>query len=432
MLKARWFPSMNRKNVFVVGLDEFNREQLTSLPEARGYNIRAAITVDELKVYWKRPVSSLLELAEKRLDAEEPDAIITWWDFPGTLLAAILNERHGLPGPRLKEMFACEHKYWSRLEQTAAYSEAVPEFRVIDPRRPPSFEDITIAPPFWLKPIKATDSMLSFHVGNRAEYRDALEQIRRDIGYVARPFNELLSRIDLPEKVRGIDGNHCLVEASCSGSQHTVSGYVHDGEVVAYGVIDSLHYPDSSCFFAYVYPSRLPPRITQRMMDISKRVISQIGLRSSAWNIEFFYDDTTDQIKLLEVNPRISQSHADIYHKVDGKSNESLLIELALGQRPSVSNRRGDYPMAAKFYYRHFEDGVVRRTPTRQEIESLRKRFPGLLIHVAAEEGHRLSERLEHDSYSFVLAELFLGAAGFEELKAQYDRVVESLPFEID
>ncbi len=62
-----------------------------------------------------------------------PAGVTSFFDFPGTMIAAILAERFGLPGPPLESLFKCEHKYWSRLEQAAIAAEHVPRFAAVDP-----------------------------------------------------------------------------------------------------------------------------------------------------------------------------------------------------------------------------------------------------------------------------------------------------------
>ena len=49
-----------------------------------------------------------------------------------------------------------------------------------------------------------------------------------------------------------------MAEQVIGGRQCTVEGYVHDGEVVPYGTVDSIRYPQVLSFFYYLYPSTLP------------------------------------------------------------------------------------------------------------------------------------------------------------------------------
>jgi hypothetical protein len=119
-------------NIFVVGLEPFNRALLKSIDPDERYAFINLLPYDVAV----RPRSGrfnlreLLEAAEERLaefggPRRGADAIIAYWDFPSSVIAPILCHRHGLPGPSLESVAKCEHKYWSREEQ----SRGVPALR---------------------------------------------------------------------------------------------------------------------------------------------------------------------------------------------------------------------------------------------------------------------------------------------------------------
>jgi hypothetical protein len=112
--------------------------------------------------------------------------------------------------------------------------------------------------------------------------------------------------------------------------------------------------------------------------------------------------------------------------------DEYLQQELALGRRPGPMERRGSFQVAANFMLRSFEDRVVTRVPREDELERVRERFPGAAFKIRVKEGDRLSALEGQDSYSFELANLFLGAQSRSELLDHYDAVLEMLPFEVD
>lgn len=419
------------KQVFVLGLDDFNRRQLEALPDAASYEFHEALPTARLETYRQRSIGRTLEEARECLRDRTVDALITWWDFPCTLLLGRLNDEFGFEGLTLEHALQCEHKYWSRREQAEVVPEAVPRFDLIDPFDPKAFGDLELPTPFWLKPIKGTESMLSFRIETAAEYERAVGIVRESIIELARPFNEILAHARLPDEMASVDGRHCQLETECTGSQHTVCGYVAKGEIHIYGVVDSLNYPDTTSFLCYAYPSTLPGSVQSRMAAIARKIIGHVGMRRNAFNIEFFYNARRDDIKLLEINPRISQSHSNIFHKVDGKSDEALIVELALGEDPVFPKGRGEYRCAGKFHLRTFEDGRVGRVPSSGEIQSIQKEYPGLLVHLEVREGQRLSDIWKHDSYSYVLATCHLGAENRERLLETFDAVVERLDFEI-
>lgn len=52
------------------------------------------------------------------------------------------------------------------------------------------------------------------------------------------------------------------------------------------------------------------------MHDISIRAIKGLGLTNTTFNIEYFYNPESGDLKIIEVNPRFSGQFGDIYEKV--------------------------------------------------------------------------------------------------------------------
>ena len=418
-------------NVFVLGWDEHNATILAAMPDAEECTFRPLLTFDDIYGAQIR-FDDALAAARRELDAFDGpiDAIIGFWDFPVTSLLPLLRHHVGLPGARLEEVVTCEHKYWSRLVQQEVIDE-YPPFGLVDPEKdevpPPG-----VRYPLWVKPVKSFASQLAFGVANDDAFREALAAIRAGIGWVGEPFEALLEHVDLPPEVAAAGGMACLAEEAIVGRQVTVEGYRYGDDVVVYGVVDSVPYENSSSFLRYQYPSSLPEPVIGRLTDISRRLVGRIGLDLSTFNIEYFWDPGTDAITLLEINPRHSQSHAELFEHVDGMANHEAMLRLALGRDPAFPRGRGRHAVAAKWFIRRFTDGVVRRHPTPEEVAAVEHIVPGTTIELAAHAGDRLSELRRQDSYSYQLASVHIGAADEAELTARFEQVVAALPFEID
>lgn len=423
---------MPEKNVFVIGLDEANLPTLNAVPDAEELRFHPLLTIEELQG-GEVSVPALLEKAQAELDAFDGtvDAIVGYWDFPVSTMVPILSERYGTLSTSLDSVVKCEHKYWSRLEQQKV-TESIPRFgRVdLDAEKPCPPEGVRF--PLWLKPALAYSSELAFGVADIEEFRTAVDEIREGIARVGRPFESILDRLDLPPDMDGVGGVVCLAEEEMSGIQVAVEGYVHDGEVTVYGALDSINYPDSSCFLRHQYPSTLPePAITQ-LHDVTRRVMRRIGFDSATFSVEYFYDPRTGRISLLEINPRHSQSHAELFQYVDGVPNHHCMVSLALGRDPRMPHGSGPYAMAAKWYHRWFADGVVHHVPTSDDLRRIEREIPGTRIDVVPVEGARLSEMPGQDSYSYELAHIFTGGDSEQDLREKYDRCVAALGLTFD
>jgi biotin carboxylase len=424
------------RNVFIVGCDDFNLEQIRSVRGAADCRFHPLCELREIK--WERH-PSLEEivrgcLQELRDFPGSVDAIVGWWDFPVSTVLPILRRELGLPGPTLESLLRCEHKYWSRLEQRRVVGDHVPRFAAVDPFAQDAAEAIGLDFPFWLKPVKSASSYLGFLVRDRRELERALEAIRQGIRRLAEPFNWILGQAELPAEIAAVDGWHCIAEALISrGSQCTLEGYVHRGDVRIYGVVDSVRTgAHRSSFARYQYPSILPRRVHGRMIDITRRFMEHIGYDDSPFNIEFYWDRETDRLSLLEVNTRISKSHTPLFKLVDGEYHHAVMLDLALGRRPDFPHREGACRVAAKFMLRHHRDARVTRVPTDEEIGRLRERFPEVQVQIEVEEGMRLSELASQDSYSYEIAVIFLGADSQPELLRRYRACLDLLDFRLE
>lgn len=107
------------KNIFVLGLDEFNLALLTPLGKKQDLVFHSLLSVHEVKRRESYSPETLIQKAERQLEAFPGtiDAIVGYWDFPTTCLVPLLNQKRGMPGPAMESVLKCEHKFWSRIEQ---------------------------------------------------------------------------------------------------------------------------------------------------------------------------------------------------------------------------------------------------------------------------------------------------------------------------
>jgi len=429
---------MDHRNIFVVGLNTFNRERLEQLRGAKNYRFHGVIEPEEVYDTDIFPIEDMLSRAEAQLRAfgEPVDAIAGYMDFPVSTMLPLLCERFGTRTTSLESLLKCEHKYWSRLAQREVIGNYIPRFTAFDP-----FDDSALSRigegglyfPFFVKPIKSSGSRLGFRIDSPEDFSAAVKRLREDIGLISEPFNYVLNQAKLPQAVRDVDGGHCMAEEIIGGWQCTVEGYVYQGKVVPYGIVDSIRYPQVLSFFYYRYPSRLPEYIQDKMRELTDIIMTHIGYDNAAFNIEYFWDEVQNRIWLLEINTRISQSHCDLFEKVDGVSNQQVTVDLVLGKLPDMPSRHGEFAVAGKFFYRvFFVDAVVTRVPSKEEIAALQQEFPGTLIALQVEVGSQLSALLEQDSYSFALAYIWMGADNDEVLEDNYRRLADQLLFEFE
>ena len=425
------------KNVFIVGLNDANRRKLERLRGAENLRFHGVIAPAEVYDTEIFPIPEMLRRAEAQLRAFDGpiDAVVGYMDFPVSTMLPLVCARFGLRTPSLESLLKCEHKYWSRLVQREVIGENIPQFAAFDPFDDDALRvvgEAGIGFPFFVKPIKSSGSRLGFRIDSPENFSVAIAELRAQIETISEPFNFILDQATMPEQVRAVDGRHCLAEEIIGGHQCTVEGYVDAGEVVSYGIVDSIRYPQVISFSRYQYPSRLPASIQRRMKELTRRVMEHTGFDHGAFNVEFFWDEPRDHIWLLEINTRISQSHCELFEKVDGVSHQQVTVDLALGRHPSMPSREGRYAVAAKFFHRVFlPDALVTRAPSAGELATLEATFPDATVAVQVHEGMKLSGLPEQDSYSYALAYVWIGAASTTSLLRTYGSVLRGLRLEL-
>ena len=422
-----------KKNIFIIGLDDFNLQMIQQIRNAENYNFIGLLDIHSLIDSGQYRLQDMLDLAEKELRefSGSIDAIVGYTDFPVSTMVPILCEKFKVPGPSLESVLKCEHKYWSRLEQQQCIAEYIPAFTPFDPFDDQALDGIDLQFPFWVKPIKSTASQLGFRINSRKDFDRAVSILREKIG-LFKPFDYLLDIVQLPPKVARVNSSHCVAEQIISGRQCTLEGYVHNGKVRTYGIIDSIREPNRTTFARYQYPSRLPRKIQEEMVYISEKVMTYIGFDHSAFNLEFFWNEGKDKIWFLEINTRIPQSHSDLFAKVDGVSNHQIMLDVALNQDPWFPKRQGRYKIAGKFFLREYQDKLITSTPTREDLDEIKAQIPGTLIDLQGKVGMKLSEIPEQDSYSYATAFIYLGANSQKELVDKFQQCRKMLKFQYE
>jgi biotin carboxylase len=424
------------KNVFVVGMNAMNAERLKRLRNVEDVVFHPLLTSEAVSDTQEFDIPAMLAEAEATLDAFDGsiDAIVGYIDFPVSTMLPLLCAKYGTRNASLESLLKCEHKYWSRKVMTEAIPEHVPKFTAFDPFDDNALSTIGEADlrfPFFVKPIKSSGSRLGFRIDSPEDFDYAVAAFRAEIGQISEPFNYVLDQADLPDDIRAVEGHYCMAEQVIGGRQCTVEGYVHEGEVVPYGTVDSIRYPQVLSFFYYLYPSTLPRRIQDQMNEITRKVMAHIGYDNAAFNIEYYWDEVQNKIWLLEINTRIAQSHCDLFEMVDGVSHQQVTVDLGLGRKPDMPRGEGPENVAAEFFYRvFFNDATVARAPSRAELEVASEQVEGTRIVSYVKRGMKLSELPEQDAYSTAVASVWMGAGKQSKLLWNYEQAMKRLNYE--
>jgi hypothetical protein len=220
-----------------------------------------------------------------------------------------------------------------------------------------------------------------------------------------------------------IDAHHLIAEEPLAGRQANLDGYVRDGEVSFLGLCDAVMYPGTDHHFErFVYPSRLPPGVQQRMRELAERLLVGLGYRHGFFNIEMFWDLASDRVMLVEINPRLASQLAGLYQRVDGIEPHRMLLELCSGGAPVIARRPTGYGIAASLVSRRFDGRPLEREPRASDIASVRRRFPDAAVMLYLKRGAALAREMKWlGSYRYAVVNV--GGANEEMLNRRYDEI---------
>jgi biotin carboxylase len=332
------------------------------------------------------------------------DAVIGTKDS-SALLAAILAERRGLPGPSPAALIACQHKPTSRALQQRAAPEATPRFALLDPRADEPPFDV----PFFVKPVVGRLSQNAFRIDDPRELLSLHELDRYTARYAA---------IAALAGADPADAHGFLAEELLAGEEVTLEGYVHRGRVTTIGVTDSVKYPGTLSFERFEYPSALPSDRLAELHDVAARVVPALGFDGGFFNVEFFVP-ATGPARIIEVNARIASQFAPLVLGLHGRSTYDALFELALGEDPAWEAGTPD-GVGVSYCLRVFEDAFVEAVPDPEPDVELLVR-PGL----------HLSEQGVNDAQSYRLAILYDFGETREEAVARCRERASALGFRL-
>ena len=355
------------------------------------------------------------------------DGVVSNNEHFGTLIAAALAHRLGLPGPDPATIIAAQHKYYSRCVQQRIVPEAVPRFEAL-PYGGGTFRPPQLGFPCFVKPVKATYSVLARRVENLAQLRalmdfSPLEQLI--LRKLVQPFDDLM-RVYTPFT---IGAQTMIAEELLDGKQFNIDGYVHNGRVTVLGIVDEVMYPGTQAFMRFEYPSRLEPEVQQRMIALTEKLLAGMDYGYGFFNLELILNAETGAIHIVEINPRMASQIANLYRRVDGCDPYGMLLDLAVGNAPRPDRGAGEFRAAASFVFRRFDGRGPEHVPSDEQIAAIHQRYPDARLMLYLKRGAGLAREMKWLG-SHRYAVLNLGGRDSADLHTRYEDIRRELALE--
>jgi biotin carboxylase len=381
----------------------------------------------EAEIGWDFDVAAYVEATAERYRGAI-DGVFSSCDYPGAAAAALVAERLGLPGAEPRAVLGAAHKHYARRVQSEVVPEATPRFEWIDPDRPAG-SPLALGFPCFVKPVKGLFSRWARRIESQAHLDSLLASagLREFLAQWPVMFERLLA--PYPELARSARG--LVAEEPLRGALVTVEGFRRGNRIEMLGVVDSSVHPTTGSFTRFDFPSRHPAAVQARMADIARRLIPALGLDSTFFNIEMFWDAASDRISIVEVNPRMVGQFADLYARVLGRSSYPDALRLATSDEPR--ERPAPRGAAASVPLRTFEPVRVHRAPDPARLRALERDLPGSpLVWIECAAGEELHDFDSEDGVSIRYAVMNLGADHLAHLDARIRDLEAALAIELD
>lgn len=254
------------------------------------------------------------------------DAVVAVED-EGTALAARASVRLGLARNPEESVVASLNKAVMR-EVLAAQQVDGPWFRLISLSDDPAKIAGEVDFPCVLKPLFLSASRGVIRANDVGEFVDAFARIR---GILDDP--DLCAR-------GGEMAGQLLVEGFMPGGEVAIEGMLNEGKLSVLAFFDKPDAMDGPYFeeTIFVTPSRHSAEVQARAVEMAKRSLQALGLRTGPVHVELRID--AGQPRLLEVAPRTIGGHCSrVLNFAAGMTLEELVLRQALGIAPDEMQR---------------------------------------------------------------------------------------------
>lgn len=352
----------------------------------------------------------------------------------GALAAALIAQRLGLRGTDPRAILHAQHKFHMRKRLESVMPEANPSYSVF-PYTFQSPADLGIEFPFFVKPIKAAYSVLARRVDNFSELREHMTFRpfeKHIIKRLVRPFNDAFAMHGGYGGHGGseVDAHWMIGESLLTGEQINVDGLIFDGECHVLGIVDAIMYPGTQAFMRFDYPSRLPDDWQSRVKAVACRAMRAMGHDHGFFNIEMTVDRATNDIKVIEINPRMADQFSRLYSRIDGLNLHDLGLGMALGQKPDVAKKTMPDRVGASFVFRRFHLDKLPAPPTRAQLVWLADFAPHAILADFFKTGSQLTREMKWlGSYRYAV--LNLTAESEDALMEKYEAIRRHMGFDV-
>jgi biotin carboxylase len=323
------------------------------------------------------------------------------------LVAAVLCEEFGFPGPSVESVFLCIHKYYARQCEPSPIRCAAIDL----------WDEIPtgISYPCYVKPPWLNLGILGFKLESPKDLHQALSIARRDYGAWSPLYYPFFRRYIDAQKYPLATRDIMLVEEFIDGPQVTVEGWVYQKQPYIWAITDTNTYPGTRVIDNFSLPSRHPAHIQTQLAEQAARAIRNVGLDNGFFNIEFWCHE--DAVTLTEINGRAATCFYKLYRHCLGRCIYEAGLALACGRNPQPP-QKGTQKVGGQFNFITFAEDWAENLFD----FSLAQSIPQLTMYFST--GDWVKQMSE---FGIVLAQTDLFGRSYEEICAEANRLRQLL-----
>ncbi|MFN8632990.1 MAG: ATP-grasp domain-containing protein [Chloroflexota bacterium] len=308
-------------------------------PSPKGWhpllNARSIVTTDT------NDAASLIAWAERYHQFAPFDGVITSCDYYLSTVAQ-LAEHFGLPTtpPDAFETARLKHRMRAALDRAGLPNA---RYKVTTTWKETRAAAEAIGYPVVLKPTDLCSSMFVVVARDEQTLRGAFDQLD-----------------DFPINTRKITREPIfLVEEYLRGEEISVEAFTFDGQTTILGLTDkSLSEPPAFIETGHMTPAIVSPENAEATIDLVQKSLRAVGYTHGLSHTEVKL--TPDGPRIVEINVRCGGGHiSQLYRLTQGVDPVEMMVQLALGQRPTYEPKATGVQSATVMYYVAPRGGTV-------------------------------------------------------------------------
>lgn len=162
--------------------------------------------------------------------------------------------------------------------------------------------------------------------------------LRREDALLSKSFRWLLENVTVPAEIRQMKETF-VAEAMVAGERCTLEGYLHEGNLHGHMLSLGLREPDPFFLCHEDEANPLRREVERRVLAIAGAVLARIGLDNAPFRLDVLYNQRSDHLWLLDIQPVISRAGSERFEQFQGISPLGVMVDLALGRKPVTIKR---------------------------------------------------------------------------------------------